>query len=171
MAPKICQSWRVTFAGIEGKLALRRTRVRWWFATMVSASLLIWVSGIFVADGPDPAKQPGAAQQLVCGLLALATAMLIVGILRQGVWVDRDGVTVRNVFRRYRLAWVDIAAIEPPPSYGAWRNAGIQIVLRSGERVSASLYAAGPFNRPTFADEAVSALRRGLEASRGRTSA
>jgi hypothetical protein len=43
--------------------------------------------------------------------------------------------------------------------YGTLRNPGIGFRLRGGRRIHANLYSAGPFNRPTFADPTVQALR------------
>jgi hypothetical protein len=70
---------------------------------------------------------------------------------------------VRNVFRRYSAIWSEVADIEPPQPYGKMGNAGLQIVLKSGRRINAALYAAGPFSRSSHADAIIEALRSELE--------
>jgi Bacterial PH domain len=111
---------------------------------------------MFASDGPGP---PSIGQRLFNGPLLLVTLWILIGIVRQGVFVEQDGLRVRNIFRTYRLDWDDIDRIDPPRKYGVLRNTGIQFSLRDGHNVSAALYAAGPLNRSTFADETVNDLR------------
>lgn len=129
---------------------------------MASLFLLVAVSMLFSA-GPDGADSPTLLQRLIVGPLAALALWTTVGVFRQGVWSSPAGITVRNVFRRYQVAWSEIAAIEPPPPYGKMGNAGLQIILESGRRISAALYAAGPFSKPSHSDAVVAALRDDLE--------
>lgn len=124
--------------------------------------LLIAVSGLFSA-GPDGTDTPTVLQRLIVAPLAALALWITVGVFRQGVWSRPTGISVRNVFRRYRASWSEVAAIEPPPPYGKLGNSGLQIILKSGKRISAALYAAGPFSRSTHADAVVEALRSDLE--------
>lgn len=129
---------------------------------MASLFLLIAVSGLFAA-GPDGSDSPTVLQQLIVAPLAALALWITVGVFRQGVWSGPSGVSVRNVFRRYRATWSEVEAIEPPPPYGRMGTAGLQIILKGGHRISAALYAAGPFNTPTHADAVVDALRSDLQ--------
>jgi hypothetical protein len=138
--------------------AFRRSGARWWSAACISLFLLIFLSGL-IAAGPNGTETPSLLQQLVCGVLSAGTLLLIIGVLRQGVWIDDQGIRIRNVFRAYRASWQEVKAIDPPPSYGALRNAGIQIVLRDGRRLNAALYSEGRINTSGFADPVVEALR------------
>lgn len=101
-------------------------------------------------------------QRVIVAPFALLALWITVGVFRQGVWSSPTGVSVRNVFRRYSAAYSEVAGIEPPPPYGKLGNAGLQIVLKSGQRISAALYAAGPFSRSSHADAVVEALRSEL---------
>lgn len=129
---------------------------------MSSGFLLIAVSMLFSA-GTDGTDSPTLLQQLIVAPFAALTLWITVGVFRQGVWSDASGISVRNVFRRYQVSWSEVERIESPPPYGKMGNAGLQIVLKSGERISAALYGAGPFSRPTHADAVVEALRSDLE--------
>jgi hypothetical protein len=142
--------------------SFRRTPVRLWLTAMASGFLLIAVSMLFSA-GPDGTDSPTLLQQLIVAPFAGLMLWITVGVFRQGVWSDPHGISVRNVFRSYRASWAEVEAIERPPPYGKMGNAGLQIVLKSGERISAALYGAGPFSRPTHADAVVEALRSDLE--------
>jgi hypothetical protein len=133
-----------------------------WLTAIASLFLLIAVSGLFSA-GPDGTETPTLLQRLIVAPLAVLALWITVGVFRQGVWSSPTGVSVRNVLRRYRATWSEIADIEPPPPYGKLGSAGLQIVLKSGLRISAALYAAGPFSRSSHADAVVEALRSDLE--------
>ena len=143
----------------------RRTGARLWLTACVGLFALIPTSGLFSA-GADGTETPTVAQQAVCLPLAAALAWTTLGVARQGIWLRRDGVRVRNVYRSYVLPWPEVAGIDPPLAYGAMRNAGIQFHLTEGTTVSASLYSAGPLNRTGFADDVVDALRGCHERSR-----
>lgn len=98
-------------------------------------------------------------QRVALAPLAAASLYLMVGILRQGVFVSQKGLRIRNVFRSYEADWNEIDRIEAPPAYGRARNTGIGFVLRDGRRLNAGLFGAGPFNRSTFADPVLEELR------------
>lgn len=129
---------------------------------MASLFLLIAVSMLFSA-GPDGTETPTLLQRLIAAPLAALALWITVGVFRQGVWSSPAGISVRNVFRRNQAPWSDVADIERPPPYGKMGSAGLQIVLKSGNRISAGLYAAGPFSRSSHADAVVDALRSDLE--------
>lgn len=141
-------------------VAFRRTPVRLFLTFCVSLILLVAVSALFFDGDGGP---PTLGQRVFYAPLALVTLWTTIGVFRQGVWSGPDGLIVRNVFRRYDIDWADVEAIERPPPYGALRDAGLRIVLRDGRRISAALFGAGPFSRPTHADAVVSALRRDLQ--------
>ena len=129
---------------------------------MASIFLLVAVSGLFAA-GPDGTDSPTLLQLLIVAPFAALTLWITVGVFRQGIWSDASGVSVRNVFRSYQASWSEVERIERPPPYGKMGNAGLQIVLKSGERISAALFGAGPFSRESHADPVVEALRSELE--------
>jgi len=129
---------------------------------MASLFLLVTISGLFSA-GPDGTDTPTLLQRLIVAPLAVLALWITVGVFRQGIWSRSDGIVVRNVFRSYRASWSDVQDIERPPSYGKMGKAGLQVVLANGERISAALFAAGPFSRETHADAVVEALRSDLQ--------
>lgn len=129
---------------------------------MMSLFLLVAVSGLFAA-GSDGTDTPTLLQRLIVAPLAVLALWATVGIFRQGIWSGPTGVSVRNMFRRYRAAWSEIERIEAPPSYGTMKNAGLQIVLKNGQRINAALYAAGPFSSSTHSAVVVEALRSDLK--------
>lgn len=106
----------------------------------------------------DSAFAIGSRVAFAC--VALASAFLLVKVVRMGMFTDEDGLTVRNLWRTHRVAWDAIAGIERPARYGTFRNTGIKIGLTDGSTVYASLYSAGPLNRPGFADETIAELER-----------
>lgn len=134
--------------------------MRLFLTAMASLFLLIAVSGLFA--GPDGTDTPTLHQRLIVAPLAALALWITLGIFRQGVWSGPDRIVVRNVFRRYEVSWSDVKDIEHPPPYGKVGNAGLQIVLTDGGRISAALYGAGPFSKPTHADAVVEALRSDL---------
>lgn len=89
----------------------------------------------------------------------LASAWVTVRVFRQGVFALPDRLVVRNIMRTFDIPWSDIHEIDPPKQYGLGRDLGIQIRLKDGSTRAANLFAAGPYNRPEFADEVVSRLR------------
>jgi hypothetical protein len=123
--------------------------------------------GIGTTKAKELVRSGDLPTTVVAGMVRIPLAALAlwitVGVFRQGVWSRPDGIVVRNVFRRYRAPWSDVQDIERPPPYGKLGNAGLQIVLANGERISAALYASGPFNSPTHADAVVEALRSDLQ--------
>jgi hypothetical protein len=129
---------------------------------MAALFFLVAASGLFSA-GPDGTETPSMLQRVIVAPFALLALWITVGVFRQGVWSSRTGVLVRNVFRRYSAIWSEVADIEPPQPYGKMGNAGLQIVLKSGRRINAALYAAGPFSRSSHADAIIEALRSELE--------
>jgi hypothetical protein len=98
-------------------------------------------------------------QRLFYVPMAVVSAWTTIGVLRQGIFTDRTGVIVRNVFRTYEAQWGDIHSIKAPASYGGLRNSGLQFLLRDGGFINAALFSAGPLNRAGFADEVLQELR------------
>ena len=140
-------------------VAYRRTSVRLFLTLCGSLMALVFLIQL-VTDGDG--GSPTLGQRAFYAPMALMVLWTTIGVFRQGIWSGPDGLLVRNVFRRYDIDWADVEAIERPPVYGAWRNAGLRIVLRDGRQISAALFGAGPFNRPTHTDAVVAALRRDL---------
>lgn len=95
-------------------------------------------------------------------MLLLATVALGVRVSRLAVILDARGVLVRNVFRDYRLAWEDIAAVRPPAEYGAWRDTGVCIERKDGGYVSASAFSLGPLDDDELGQPLVRAIRERL---------
>lgn len=145
-----------------GRRAFRRTGPRLWLTVCAGLFCLIFVSGLF-AGGDDGKETPSTVQRIVVAPLAAASLWTTIGVARQGIWTDRNGVKIRNVFRTHRLYWDEIKAIQSPVGYGVMRNSGISFVLQDGRRVNAALYSAGPLNRSDFAAEVVAALREERE--------
>jgi Bacterial PH domain len=141
--------------------SFRRSGARWWLTACVSGFFLIGLSGVLASTDGEHAN-PIAARLFFFAPIAMLSAWVMVGVARQGIFCDERGVTVRNVFRRYEMAWSEIETIEPPVRYGALRNAGIGFRLRGGRHVNAALYSAGPLNRRGFADDTLSVLREEL---------
>lgn len=139
----------------------RRSGARWWLTACASVFVLIGVSGALSGTDGDHAN-PLVARLFFFTPIALLSAWVMIGVARQGIFCTQNGVTVRNIFRRYDMTWSEIETIEPPVRYGALRDAGIGFGMRDGRHVNAGLYAAGPMNRRGFADDTVAALREEL---------
>ncbi len=127
--------------------SFRRTAVRLCLTAMASLFLAAIASGLFAA-GPDGSDEPALLQRLVVTPFVILALWITVGLFRQGVWSSPQGISVRNVF-----SGIPLDGLRLKPLRRRLRmDAGLQIVLKSGRRINAALYAAGPFNRPTFAD-------------------
>lgn len=135
----------------EEQRAFRRTGPRIWLTLCSGAFFLVSVSVLAVDSN--------LGQKLFYLPMAAVTGWTTVGIFRSGIFTDRTGIRVRNVFRTYEARWQDVRSIRAPARYGGWRNSGIQFLLADGGVINAALYSAGPLNRPTFADEVLRDLR------------
>lgn len=136
----------------------RRTFNRLWVTCCIAAFPLIFLSGLITGwSNPGGRVSPGGGA--VLAFLTLAGLWVTVGWARQGIFTDSEGITVRNLFKTYRVRWDEIVGIEPPPTYGGMRNSGLLIRLSNGREVRAALYSAGPYNRPGWADPVVHELR------------
>ena len=108
--------------------------------------------------GPDSGFVLG--YRIVWSVLAVIVFIIMIRWFRMGILATPSRLIVRNVFKTFRIPWADITGFERPASYGLWRNAGLQIRLQDGSTRYAALYAAGPFNRPTFAEGVLDELRQ-----------
>jgi hypothetical protein len=78
----------------------------------------------------------------VCGVLGLA-AWAAYRIHRMAMVVSPGLLTIRGFWRSRAVRASDIVGFEPPPPYGVLRRAGMQVVLISGQVVSAGIFAKG----------------------------
>jgi len=97
---------------------------------------------------------------VACSVLLAATLLLIVRTARIAVVATRHNLVVRNFFHTRVIPWSDIAGFGAPSEYGAYRKAGLKIMLVSGGVVSVSAFGAGPFDRSAFADETLAELEQ-----------
>ena len=145
-----------------GEASFRRSLSRWWLVGCISVFALIGFAGIPASsheDGYYPTDSLFVVgSRVFYGLMALVGLFLMVKVARMGIFADRDGLTIRNVFRTHRIEWTEIAGFERPARYGRLRRTGLKVVLRNRPPVFAALYSAGPFNKTTFADETLARL-------------
>ena len=119
--------------------SFRRDGPRWWLTSCAAVFVLIGLSGVLSgSDGTH--TNPLAARLLFFAPITLLSAWVMIGVARQGIFCAENGVTVRNVFKRYDMAWSEIEAIEPPVRYGALSNAGIGFRLRDGHHINAACF-------------------------------
>ena len=142
----------------EQPRSFRRTGPRIWLTMCTATFFLVSVSVLAVDSN--------LGQKLFYVPMAVVTGWTTIGVFRSGIFTNRKGIRVRNVFRTYEARWEDVHSIKAPARYGGWRNTGIQFLLSGGGVINAALYSAGPLNRPTFADEVVRELRSEHERSR-----
>jgi len=88
--------------------------------------------------------------------ITIVSLVPAVGTPRQGLWIDDEGVTVRQVLGGRRLAWADIEAIEAPPRYDGELDLGIGFRCHDGSMVDAPPFA----GRSDYLDGVVDDLRR-----------
>lgn len=140
----------------------RRSGQRWWLAGGISLFALVGLSGVPASSHDDGFYPPDSAfvigSRLFYGLMAVGSIVLVVLVLRMGLFATPSQLVVRNLIHRHAIRWDEIESFRPPVPYGAWRGTGLQILLRTGVTVHASLYSRGPFNRATFADEVIEEL-------------
>ncbi len=107
------------------------THIRNWSRAIAGCVMLAVIFGLLCASvitRPDPGGYAGLA------VAGAALAGFAVRIIRSGVVVDDEGLTVRNWLRTRRLAWSEIAGFSP-----AWddkQHRRIGIALTGGGRVS-----------------------------------
>lgn len=136
--------------------------MRW----LLTGCALMWslVCASQLAPGlDDPPSTVGRGFYAGFGLVAV---WITVHVTRSGVFADEHGVTLRNYLRVHHIPWHRIEAFRPPKAYGVARDAGLRVCLRGGGHVCSSLYAAGPFTQPGFADDVVAALEHWRTARR-----
>lgn len=144
--------WRRTF---------RRTWYRILLGFVTGCFLLIGVATAATED-KDSYYEPDSAfiigSRIGYGIVALISFVLLVRIVRLGIFVNEDGVLVRNLFRTPFVAWPEIARFGRPAGYGLWRKTGLTVVRIDGTAVYAWLYSPGPFNGPNFARSVIEEL-------------
>lgn len=123
---------------------------------------LVGLSGVPASSHDDGFYPPDSAfvigSRVFYGLMGVSSIVLVVLVLRMGLFAGPSQLVVRNLFHRHAIGWDEIESFRPPVPYGAWRGAGLQILLHTGVTVHASLYSRGPFNRATFADDVTEEL-------------
>lgn len=132
--------------------------MRWTLFGICTVLIFVSVSLIVFNVGP---RTEGAAPPVQRGVASFFTALLVffaVRIVRSGIFTYDDGVLFRNFIRTYWLPWPDVVRFESPARYGSLLHSGLKARLNGGQVVYSSLYAAGPLNRPTFADPVVARL-------------
>lgn len=139
----------------SGRVVFHR-RVRWFLVLLDLVIALVALSGVFSSDTDAP---PNVLQRAVCTLCLGLLIALAVRVARLAVVLDDNGILVRNVLRDIKLDWRSISKVEPPPSYGTWRKAGILIHTVSGEVVSASAYVRGRLDGSTVGADVVAAIQ------------
>lgn len=141
-----------------------RTGARLWGVACASAMFLVGIANATSTSedwedsyyGSDSGFAIGS--RIFYGAIALSSAFVIVRWFRSGIFATRSGLIVRNLFKTFRISWDEVAGFRRPARYGRMRNAGLGICLRDGSTRFSSLYAAGPFNKESFADEVLERL-------------
>lgn len=95
-----------------------------------------------------------------------ALGWIIVRLARIGIFIDDQQIEFRNVFRTERARWSDVAAFEPPASYGALTKAGLIARLKDGASLSATGVVRGPLEGPSAAQATTDHLNSLLERHR-----
>ena len=131
--------------------AFRRSRARWFLTILLGLCPLL-----LLACAADVSTAPSTRILLV--ILAVALSAIPARWSRSGIFTTKDGVTFRNLTTNKFLPWGEISHFERPPRYGTIRKAGLRSVAHDGSIASASLYAAGALNQPTFADDVLADL-------------
>lgn len=141
----------------DAEMSFRRNLNRWWVVGCIALFFVIGLAGIPESshDGGYYSTDSGfvIGSRVFYALMAVVSLFLMVKVARMGIFADHRGLTIRNVLRTHRIAWREIASFQRPTGYGAFRRTGLKVVLRNRPPVFASLYSAGPFNKPGFADE------------------
>ena len=88
------------------------------------------------------------------------STLVLVQAFRVAVIATEQDVIVRNWLTTKQLPWADVAKVRKPPPYPAFRNAGLQIVTRSGKIVSAAAYVRGSLDGPNLAVDVVTKLEQ-----------
>lgn len=119
--------------GAPEEASFRRSLSRWWLAACISGFALVGWAGV-----PESSHDGGyyatdspfiVGSRVFYGLMGILSLFFMVKVARMGVFADRDGLIIRNVFRTHRIDWSDIAGFERPAPYGRLRDAGLKVVL------------------------------------------
>jgi hypothetical protein len=66
------------------------------------------------------------------GVIFGVSLLACIAVLRRGIEITPDLVTVRGLLTTRRIPAATIARFEPPPTYGKWWRPGLRIVLTDG---------------------------------------
>ena len=126
--------------GSPVQATFRRSLYRWSVAGIPGIFLLLSLSSLaqsrqtWEADSFYPYDSPQAiGLEASAGVLAMASGVLVVRILRMGLFATEDGLLIRNLTRSHHLRWAEIDRFERPAPFGAWRNTGLRVCLKDGE--------------------------------------
>jgi hypothetical protein len=114
---------KVTQAGAR-RLYARRLR------TVHVAFILFF--GTLLSIGPLDGVGDHRVAATAGGAIFGITVLACIAVLRRGIVVTPDLVTVRGLVTTRRIPAATIAGFEPPPAYGTWWRPGMRIVLTDG---------------------------------------
>lgn len=100
----------------------------------------------------------GLASRFVYGAIGVCGLVVPYRILRSGIFVDENGLRVRNILRGTQIPWANIKYFARPDPCGDIFRTGLQIRCIENEIHYAGLYSPGPYNRESFADDVIRQL-------------
>jgi hypothetical protein len=78
------------------------------------------------------------------------------GVVHVGIWVDNDGLTMRQIFWTRRIRWTDVDRISPAGE--DWQKY-VGVVLKDGRRIRCAALGAGRIERASRLDPYVQQLQ------------
>jgi Bacterial PH domain len=112
-----------------GRNASRVVRSPGWL--LLTGGLRLFGGMVLMATAVAPGLGGGAAARVALGVASVALVTIAVRTFLEGVYVEADGVVVRNPFRSWRLRWDEIEDVGRRP-----RNPLVWLTLRSGKRIA-----------------------------------
>jgi len=97
---------------------------------LLTGGLRLFGGMIIMAAAVAPGLGGGTPGRVALGLASAAVVVLAVRTFLEGVYVEADGVLVRNVFRSWRLRWDEIEDVAPRR-----RSLLVWLTLSGGERI------------------------------------
>jgi hypothetical protein len=133
-----------------------RRQWRWLVVSLTGVMALVALSGTTASDTGAP---PSTLQRTACALVTMMLVLTMVRTSLLAVVLSDHLLTVRNLFRTYSIPWDQVASVQEPPAYGAWRNAGVRIFLQDGRIISATAFTRGRVDATDVGTDVVSAIR------------
>jgi hypothetical protein len=123
---------------------------------------VILVLGTLFSIGPTDGGGNHRVAATVAGVVFGISLLACGAVLRRGIEVTPDLVTVKGLLTTRRIPAAMIARFEPPPAYGKWWRPGLRIVLIDGHMRTSGAFTNTPVDHGETGTPETNELNRWL---------